>query len=217
MDAFVYDLLHEASHIKGTIYDATLVPFQGDEQVCGWIGIEQLRVPDPILFEADFKVTRQSDFPCSDVGWPIMSPRMIEILRGVGDFPHRVVPVRFVDRKVRGPARYLPDGSLHSEVVDDRFGVVQITEHLDVVDWERSEFERDDIDGGIVFYSFDKLILREPSGGFPPIFRIPERASMLLVSAQARRALEAASIVGAQFWPLPGAPTATQPSDRRNE
>jgi hypothetical protein len=205
MNALVYDLLHEASHIKGAVYDATLVPFEGDVYVCGWIGTEHLQVPEPILFEANFQVTRQSDFPCNDVHWPIMSPRMIEILRGVRDFPHRLVPVQFVDREVRGPARYLPDGSMRPELIDDRFAVVQLTEHIDCVDWERSVFERDEIDTGVIFYSFDRLVLREPHGGFPPLFRIPARKSMLLVSAEARRALEKAGIVGVAFMSIPGA------------
>ena len=130
---------------------------------------------------------------------------MIEILRGVRDFPHRLIPVRFVDRKVRGPARYRPDGSMRPEVVDDRFAAVQLTEHLDCVDWEQSVFERDAIDTGILFYSFDRLVLREPPGGFPPLFRIPENNGMLFVSADARRALEEAGIVGVAFMSIRGA------------
>jgi hypothetical protein len=201
MSSIAYDLFHDASHIKSTVYDATLVPFKGDEYVCGWIGTEKLQVPEPILFEANFKVTRLSDYPCNDVHWPIMSPRMIETLRGVRDFPHRLVPVRLVDRKVRGPKRYLPDGSLRSEVVDDRFAAVQLTEHIDVVDWERSTFRRRRSDPSGVW--FDKLVLLEAPGGLPPLFRIASQSSLLLVSAEARRALEAAGIRGVQFEELP--------------
>ncbi len=205
MGALAYRLFWDTKHLGKTDEDATLVPFKGKEYVCGWIGTEPLQVPDPVLFEANFKVTRQSDYPCNDVNWPLMSPRMIEVLRSVGDFPHRLVPVRLVDHKVRRAARYVPDGSLRPEVMDDRFAAVQLTEHIDVVDWERSVFERDQIGPGIVFHSFDKLILREPSGGFPPLFRIPASKGLLLVSARARRALEAAGIVGIKFLSLPGA------------
>jgi hypothetical protein len=201
MSVLAYDLFHDASHIKGTVYDANLVPFEGDVYVCGWIGAERLQVPEPILFEADFKVTRRSDFPCNDVGWPIMSPRMIQILREVRDFPHRLVPVRFVDRSVRGPARYLPDGSMRSEVFDDRFAVVQLTEYINVVDWERSVFRRRRSNPNGVW--FDKLVLLEPPGGLPPLFRIESQSSLLLVSAEARRALEAAGIRGVRFEELP--------------
>jgi hypothetical protein len=202
MDPIAYRLFWDMKHIKGTVYDATLVPFQGDEYICGWKGTEHLQVPELISFEANFRVTRRSDYPCNDVNWPLMSSRMLEILRGIGDFPHRLVPVRLVDRQARGPARYLPDGSLRPEVVDDRFTAVQLTEHLDAVDWEHSMFQPSRINPKSGF--FDKLVLWEPEGGLPPLFRIPSDVSMLLVSAEARRALEAAGIVGIQFRSLPG-------------
>jgi len=203
MNAPAYDLMHDSKHLKGTDDDATLVPFEGQDHACGWVGTECCPVPNPVLFEANFKITRQSDFPCNDVNWPIMSPRMLEVLRGVGDFPHRLIRVRFVDHWALGAARYLPDGSLRPEVVDDRFAVVQITEHIDVVDWEHSIFKPSRIDPKIGY--FKKLVLREPAGSLPPLFRIASDGSMLLVSAEARRALEATGIVGITFMSIPGA------------
>lgn len=211
MSALAYDLLHDSSQIEDADDDAILVPFDGQDQVCGWVGTRACVVPKPVLFEANFQVTQQSDFPCNDVDWPIMSSRMIEILRTVGDFPHRLVPVRLIDRSVQGPARYLSDGRLRLEAVDDRFAAVQLIEHLDVVDWERSVFERDQIGPSIVLYSFDKLILLEPPGGLPPLFRVPAQKGLLLVSADARRALEEAGIRGITFMSIPGAGATDSP------
>jgi hypothetical protein len=205
MHPSAYILMHDSKHLKSGDDDAILVPFEGQDYVCGWVGTEPCKVPSPVLFEADFEVTRQSDYPCNDVNWPIMSPRMLEVLRGVGDFPHRLVPVRFVDRTTRGSSRYLADGSMRPEVFDDRFAAVQITEHVDVVDWGRSLFERDQIGPGIVFYSFDRLVLCDPPGGLPPLFRIPAHNGLLLVSTEARRALEEAAILGITFLSIPGA------------
>jgi hypothetical protein len=204
MNAIAYHLVHDYDHLEGTDDDAILVPFEGQDQVCGWVGTRVCQVPNPVVFEANFKVTRQSDYPCNDVNWPIMSPRMLEILRSVGDFPHRLVPVRLVDRSVQGLARYLVDGTIRPELVDDRFAAVQIIEHIDVVDWERSVFDRDEIGPGILFYSFDKLVLRG-GGELPPLFRISSSNGMLLVSAEARSALEAAGIRGVSFKRLRGA------------
>ena len=65
-------------------------------------------------------------------------------------------------------------------------------------------FERDEIGPGIVFYSFDKLVLREPEGGLPPLFRISSSKGMLLASADARSALESAGIRGVTFKRLRG-------------
>jgi hypothetical protein len=202
MDALAYRLFWDTKHLKKTDEDAALVPFEGQDHVYGWVGTEYRQVPNPVLFEANFKVTRQSDYPCNDVNWPIMSQRILALLRGLGDFPHRLIPVRFVDRRTMGSARYLPDGSLRPEVIDDRFAAVQLTEHIDVVDWELSSFKPGRINPKSGY--FTKLVLREPAGGLPPLFRIAADGSMLLVSAEARRALEEAGIAGIEFLPLPG-------------
>ena len=80
-DAAAYHLFWDVEHIKGTVYDATLVPFPR------------------------WEVTQHSDYPSNDVTWPLMSPRMLEVLCQVGDFPHRRIPVRLVNRRALGPAR----------------------------------------------------------------------------------------------------------------
>lgn len=213
MDTLAYDLFWDTSHLNATTdEDATLVPFEGYEHVCGWIGSEPVQVPEPILFEADFKVTQYSDFPCNDVNWPLMSPRMLEVLSEVGDFSHRLIPVRLVNRRAQGPARYLSDGSLRPEAVDDRFMAVQLTEHIEVVDWASSEFRRSQINPSSVY--FDKLVLVAPPGGFPPLFRIPADVRWLLVSTEARRALETAGIRGIRFKDLPCVPAIDSPKQR---
>jgi hypothetical protein len=203
MNALAYDLLHDSKHLKGTDDGATLVPFEGHDHIFGWVGTEYRQVPNPVLFEANFQATRQSDFPCNDVHWPIMSPRMLAVLTGLGQFPHRLIPVRLVDRSASASRRYLADGSLPPEVIDDRFSAIQLTEHLDVVDWDRSTFTRLRTNPKGAW--FDNLVLRQPAGGLPPLFRIAADASMLLVSAKARRALEEAGIVGISFMSIPGA------------
>ncbi|ACY16320.1 hypothetical protein Hoch_3820 [Haliangium ochraceum DSM 14365] len=183
--------------------DAWLVKFPEWEMAAGLVGNKQLMLPNPLLFEADFDETQTLDYPYTDFRCPLMSSRMLHLLRGVGDFPHRCYPVRFVDNMAFADKRYLPDGSLRPEVVDDRFAAVQITEYLDAVDWEASVYYRKLV-GPIERVKFQKIVLREPAGGYPPLFRIRDKASMLLVSAKARRALEAADIRGIAFDPLPG-------------
>ncbi|ACY16876.1 imm11 family protein [Haliangium ochraceum] len=169
----------------------------------GLVGSEPHALPSPLLFEADFEEIQTLDYPYTDFRSPIMSRRMLDVLRGVGEFPHRCYPVRFVDNMAFADKRYRPDGSLRPEVVDDRFMAVQMTEYLDAVDWDSSVYEREEV-GPVELVTFKKVVLREPAAGYPPLFRIRKKASMLLVSAEARRALEAADIRGIAFDPLPG-------------
>lgn len=203
-EAPVYSLFWDMDHLgQGYDRDATLQPFDGWEHIAGWQLAREIDVPTPVLFEANFDATSRSDYPCNDVGWPLMSSRMLEVVRRLGSFPHRVIPVRLLDRSALGPCRFLPDGSLRPEVFDDRFAAIQLTEHVDVVDWDRSEYRPSSFNPNKVS-GFRKLMFIEPAGGFPPLFRLAADTSYLLVSAEARRALEEAGIRGVQFMDLPG-------------
>lgn len=44
-----------------------------------------------------------------------------------------------------------------------------------------------------------KLVLREPAGGFPPLFKIKQKASPLFITEKTRAALESNGIVGCVF------------------
>ena len=202
MTSIAYKLFWDTSHLRSERLDAELDRFKGWDHCVSWHSTGDAEIPSEIRFEADFSITRKSDYPSNDVVWPLMSPAMIAVLKSVGDFPHRTIPVRFLDRSVRKADRSLPDGTLRPEVVDDRFAAVQLLEHIDVVDWERSEFRRSRMDPETVS-RFTRLELAEPPGGFPPLFRIPAKTSMLLVSVAAREALEAAGLRGMVFKELP--------------
>jgi len=203
MTATAYRLVWDTEQCSRHDDDASLVLFDGWEEVLGWQGTAPVTVPDQVLFEANFDVTRDSDFPCNDRNWPLMSPRMLEILCGVGNFPHRRYPVRLIDRSVPVEERYLSNGIFKPEVIDDRFVAVQLLDHLDIVNWDDSLFQRTTI-GSFEAVSFEKLVLLEPSGGLPPLFRISADTSHRIASAEARSALEAADIRGIAFEPLPG-------------
>ncbi|ACY15778.1 hypothetical protein [Haliangium ochraceum] len=198
-----YRLFWDMSHLKSNELDAILVPFPGSEQIGGWKRTDHVEVASPILFEAKSEAMRHSDFPSNDENWPLMSPRMLETLCRVGKFSHRRIPVRLVDREVLAKSRSLPDRKIRAEFVDDSFVAVQLTNHLDVVDWNKSVFERTTI-GTVEIFGFDRLVLQDPPDGLPPIFRIAADKSKLLVSTQARVALEEAGIRGIAFEPLPG-------------
>jgi len=209
MDSLAYKLIHSWEHRPQGGYDATLIEFEGWERTAGLLGIEHLEIPTPVVFEADFPTAQKSDYPCNDRGWPLMSRRMLDVLGDVGAFPHRCIPVVLANRRVIAEQRYTSDGEMRAEAVDDRFTAVQLTSYLDALDKVNSIFTQSEI-GGAMLYVFERLALVEPENGFPPLFRLDEDASHLLVSADARRALEDADIRGVAFEPLPGMGPAPQ-------
>jgi len=186
----VYEMFWSTAHVQSNEdFDAKLVRFPGWENIAGWLLTRKYDLPDEIMFEANFSSPRPGDYPFNDVNWPLMSRRMLDALVSVGDFPHRAIPVRLVDRTVPAAKRRDSSGRLRSDIVDDRFVAVQLTTHLDVLDWERSEYEADPLfpdEVGII----RKLVLKVPSEGFPPLFRIEAKPRYLFVSTDAKRRLE---------------------------
>jgi hypothetical protein len=197
-----YEMFWKTEHIKSNEkFDARLVKFPGWENIVGWMLTIEYDLPDEIAFEADFSVTRQSDYPFNNVNWPLMSRRMLNVLLSVGDFRHRAIPVRLVDETVRLPRRKDAKGQFKKEVVDDRFVAVQLSSHLEAFDRERSEYEVDTLfpdEVGII----KKLVLREPGEGYPPLFRLAAKPNYLFVSAAAKQRLEMEKLHGMVFWTL---------------
>jgi hypothetical protein len=163
-----------------------------------------LQLPERIEFESvgnflmihDLMRTRVTDFPYNRQGWPIMSKRMLETLLSVREFPHQVIPIVMLDAFT--PAEFEEN---HDYVA------VQLLEHQDVFDWEKSIYELDpEVPNCIKSTSLEKIVLRTPPEGFPPLFRIGTASLRpdLYVSPEGKAALESAGIRGVNFVPLRG-------------
>jgi hypothetical protein len=141
----------------------------------------------------DLSRTRVTDFPYNREGWPIMSKRMLEVLLSVREFPHQVIPIVMLSDHA------------DSDEKNYEFVAVQLLEHQDVFDWEQSVYKpHPEKPNRFKSGSLEKLVLEEPPGGLPPLFRIattPLR-NLLYVSAEGRTALETAGIRGVNFIEL---------------
>lgn len=150
-------------------------------------------MPDRIYFEANVQTVQRLDYPENDVKWPIMSARMREALLGRGDVPHRLIPVTMLDDTIPTKARLAPTGEPRPGVALDGLAAVQLLEHLDAFDWDRSEYTRDDRLPGRV-RRLRRLVLQHVP--LPPLFRLSAAPVHLLVSAAARDMLERAGMRG---------------------
>jgi hypothetical protein len=153
-----------------------------------------LDLPERIEFGSIRSMLAQTDYPYTDVGWPIMSKRMIDTLLSVGSFAHRTYPIIMIDQEI----------DVNSEEVkpalteNHNYFAVQLTEYLDTFDFENSIYERSTINPDVV-KNIRWISLREPETGFPPLFTVEPASGNLFVSAEARAALEAANILGIDF------------------
>jgi hypothetical protein len=191
------DHIIDGAEVDGWLRDLNF-PNAPDESAF-WRIKEDLNLPNPVEFDAIGDVFEIIDYPYTDVRWPIMSQRMLDTLLSVGNFRHRAYPLRMIDCQVIGHNKQ-DNSSVISGIEYDDFFAVQVLEDLDIFDWEKSIYERD-ADAPHVLKDIEKLVLREPSEGFPPLFRVitSRLKARLYVSAEALTALEAASIRGVDF------------------
>jgi hypothetical protein len=132
--------------------------------------------------------------------WPIISRRMLDVLLSVGNFPHQVIPVIF--KSIDHPSYSDEERRAKSLIRNHDYVILQLLELSDVFDMEKSEYntERGVADPEMILLTdVWNVVLKEPPGGFPPIFRIKGYELRLYVSAEAKQALEDAGIQGLDF------------------
>lgn len=175
-----------------------IVEFPGWEDNGRLCHLQPLVQPsEPVHFDTHFELLEHDapDYPNNTAGWPLMSRRMLDVLRSVGDFPHHVIPVTLVQDTIEVEVRYDERGRPKPEYSKTDYVAVHLTSYADVFDEERSSFEPHPMFPEFAF-GVDKYVFRTPPEGLPPLFRIKKCFVPLFVSAKARAALEAAGIRG---------------------
>jgi hypothetical protein len=198
-----YRLMPEAETVNPDLgYHAQVIPFAGFEQVSISMSdpSETVEFPNPVEFQGLLSTMRQTDFPDIKEHWPVMSKRMVEVLESVGSFPHRVLPTRILDGDIgrslaEGSRRFDEQGNFKPEFYTDDYVLLQLTEHLDAMDLERSVYRRYDPEINSVS-GLRKPFFKDIGREYPPIFRLSHCEVFLFISDAAKQALEAAGIRG---------------------
>jgi hypothetical protein len=167
---------------------------------------EPYEVPEPVDWVGFLDRLYQTDYLYNDLGWPLISKRMLYVLRSVGEFPHKVISTRIYDYGFQDQGGNNYEGQTTppaGEFIEDYVGL-QPLEHVDGIDYEQSEFRPRQNPNRRP--QITNLVLKEPVGGFPPIFRLNRAGEdiLLLVSPAAKEALEAAGIKGLRFTEYEG-------------
>jgi hypothetical protein len=148
--------------------------------------------PEKFSMHAFFDYLEYTDFPVTEQSWPIMSKRMIETLRTAGEFRHETFPITMIDSNINPPDI--------NNIENHDYEIIHILEHLDVINHEESVYKISSTTGTI--RNIDRLVLKTPPNGFPPVFRIVGYIHDIFISHDAKTALEKDSIKGLRFVPL---------------
>ncbi|MGF1486679.1 MAG: DUF4375 domain-containing protein [Prochloraceae cyanobacterium] len=165
---------------------ATIVEFENWEYTrIAFLKPEPIaNLPDRIIFNTSYKILAEMEFVHNNAGWPIVSKKMLNKLLEVGNFLYQSIPITMVD----------------NDIEKNDFIAIQLLEHLDIFDCDRSDRELESNRKTLI--NLDKLVLKQPQNGFPPIFRVKTIPSRLFVSSEAREALENGDIRGLEFIAL---------------
>ncbi|MBI9064673.1 MAG: hypothetical protein JEZ14_21995 [Marinilabiliaceae bacterium] len=193
----VYKLSWDLSHSGDPEKDAFHLPFKNENEFgVDIISLREFELPEQIYFQANFNLIPKYDYPLTSLEVPVVSKRILEILNSLGDFSFRLIPVIMIDDTYFSEL-FDANNRLNSNVpVNTSYSIIQIMSYTEVFDYENSIFEEDFI---LPVGHIDKLVLKKPQNGFPPIFRIQEKASEIFISKEAKEALELANIKGCVF------------------
>ena len=196
----VYKLNWDFNHSGDPEKDAFHLPFKNDNEFgADIISTRDFDFPEQIYLQANFNLIPEYDYPLTSLMVPILSNRMIEIINALGEINIRLIPVVMIS-DTHLDELFDSDNKLKPEVpVNTDYKIVQMMSYFKAFDYENSEYEEDFI---LPVGHINKLILKKPQGGFPPIFRIEEKASEIFVSQKVKEALEAANIKGCVFEPV---------------
>jgi hypothetical protein len=197
----------EHSEFNDREHDIEIWEFPGSDWTARLMDITPYDLPDPVIFNADFAQLTRTDYPENDVNWPVMSRRMYYVLRSLGDFPHRVIPIAMLDDLAYPYDRercFVAPGKPNPEVTNfDEFVAVQLLEYSDYFNFEYSKYDLDEEYPEIPDYIYS-YVLNEPEKGFPPLFRLAAQSTQLFISAEARETLKESGIRGTAYYPLDG-------------
>ena len=139
----IYSLEHSLDHVQASDdYDAVQLRFSDDDTVNFYNPEleDQARVPEFIEYIGDLDRLAQTDFPYTDSGLLLMSPKLLLTTLEAGAFPYVLFPTRIyspqaVDEDMSEEQRWaLTDPA----VVATQFVIVQLRQWTNVIDLERT-------------------------------------------------------------------------------
>jgi hypothetical protein len=197
-----YELRHNLEHLSklSRNYDAHIVEWpEYRDYTTKFMDPNEFEFPvHGVEFQGYESCLSNTDFPHNNVGWPIMSKRMLDTLLSIREFPCRYWDIPFVGFPDNAPVMMLEEGLSGGVRHNNEFVAVQLLEQLDIFDRENSVYKDSNILPGAV-NSIRKLALHVPEDGLPPIFRLKVSPVQLYISPEGRAALEAAKIKGVRF------------------
>ena len=195
----IYTLNWEYSHSGDSERDAFHIPFENSDKSSTIFLNPRYKdkLPNRILFRANFNIIPDFDYPLTDLYVPILSDKMILLLTEIGHFKAIFTNVIMIDDTYLDEI-YDERGGLKPELETiSNYKALTIFNREKCFDFENSVYKPSELNPNVPGY-VKKLVLK-PSENLPPIFRIKELPSELFITEKAKLSLELNNIKGCVF------------------
>jgi len=130
---------------------------------------ENQELPDRVLFQANFNVLIENDYPLTNLNIPVMSENMFACFEQTNTVKFKVLKLIMIDDTFLGE---INEGKLTDDIpVMDNYVSFSILENFkDYLNLEKSDYRPSRTDPKIPS-RIRNYVLNEPKTGFPSIFR----------------------------------------------
>lgn len=181
------------------IYDLDLAKFSEVNQYnfpYSFMSKEVVQLPHELEFLANFsRIDDNLDFPVAG-GIPVMSNRMVKTIKSCGSFKSKEYSITLTDDTIL--MEHYSKKERPKDQVRKGYSIFQTLEIFDGFDYDLSDY-----DPMRSYHRFPvmvhRLVLKQPQTGFPPVFRINEKRSMLLVTHTVMESLINSEVTGCVF------------------
>ena len=165
-------------------YDIVLDNFPDSNSITPYLTSKKIELDKDLVFTFRTKLdnVEERDFLHSNVGWPIVSKRLYDILLET-ETPHIKFDVKITSKNNQDSNNYY---------------ALQILPEEDMIILEDSSYEEDTIFPGEILY-FNKVVFNKFGIANKPIFRPKELNSYLIINRELKSLLEQANIQGIQI------------------
>jgi len=196
----IYRLIYDYNRPDDSERDAYHIPFENSNKSSTiFLNKKHIdRLPKQIYFESNLNTIAKTDFPLNDLNIPIMSDRLIESIKSIGDINLKEIPVIMLDKNFL-ENKFDSSSSLKHEVkYFDNYKAIMLLDRIECFDYENSIYEPGELNPKIPGY-IKKIVLNISDINLPPIFRIKESPSKIFITEKTKELIIAKRINGCLF------------------
>jgi len=198
MNKKVYELLEDVQRLDrlDRPNDIEHDPFPDQEKATYiWNGSVKGHIPDPIYAYGNVnELLSEYDCPVFSLGLPVVSKKLLNVLLSVSGFEYKTSQILLVDSTYKDALYGKENKNLEDISINKDYCIFDVKNKLKIFDFEKSIYKRRKSDPSRP-YLIDKLVFKEPTNGFPVIFRSVETTG-LFISQETKDAMDKANIKG---------------------